>query len=482
MAQSTRHREPVSFRDKVPGLLMLFSMVLLLLLQYAWLRSAWHDERDAFRKETNSLLRSTILAMHDSLVLRNIEVVQGDSVAGRGRRYGYARSDSSSASGSDLSVEVYVSPESRDSVRPLIKPLIRKMRDTPGHRRFFVRLGADSLDTDSVALLYSEALAKSGIDLPFTVHRMEREGRGMPSYNAGNLSDGQFVSGPVFFSPVTYYTASFSDTDAFFFKAITPEILFCLFVTLLTSGSFLLMQRSMRSQRDLIKLKNEFISNITHELKTPVATVSVALEALERFEALEDREKTKEYLGMAQDELNRLVLMIDKILQTASFENSAPDMKFEPIDLDNETRAVLKSMKLVFEKRQIQVRYASQGADFVFNGSRAHIVTVLYNLVDNAVKYSPVSAILSIGVAATEHAITLTVEDTGIGIPAEYHQRIFERFFRVPSGDVHNTKGYGLGLNYVAQVVAAHGGEIEVRSEEGKGSCFTIRFPKNTSQ
>lgn len=464
---------------------MVFSMMFLLLLQFAWLRSAWNEERESFSKETNNIFKSTIFAMHDSLILRNIETVQGDSVyAGRSRRYNRVPGDSTGRLETNMSIEVFVSQESKDSVRRLIKPLMRRMRTSPGHRRFFVRFGADSLDADSVALLYSVALTKSGIDLPFKVHRSEREGPGIPRAvgNLSGFSGGRFVSERVPFSPVSYYTVSFSGIDSFFLKAITPEILFCLFVTLITSASFFLMQRSVRSQRRLMKMKNELISNITHELKTPVATVSVALEALERFEALDDKERTKDYLGMAQDELNRLVLMIDKILQTASFENRAPDMKFERINLDTETRSVLKSMKLVFEKRQVQVRYACQGPDFTLNGSRAHLVTVLYNLLDNAIKYSAVSSIVSVSLEATENTITLAVEDTGIGIPPEYHKRIFDRFFRVPSGDVHDTKGYGLGLHYVAQVVAAHRGEIEVRSQEGRGSCFTIRLPKNTSE
>jgi two-component system phosphate regulon sensor histidine kinase PhoR len=470
MTKSAVYNEPVLFRDRLPGLLMIFSMALLLLLQFAWLRSAWHEEREAFRKETNNLLKSTIASMQDSLILRNVEMIQGDSVyTGRSQRYTHVRGDSTGMFETNMSIEVFFSSERGDSVRRIIKPLMRKMRGTPGHKRFFVRLGADSLDTDSVAIRYSDALLKSGIDLPFTVHRTERKGPGVRA-NPSLQSGGQFVSDPVHVSPVSYYTAAFSGTDAFFIQAITPEIFFCLFVTLLTSGSFLLMQRSIRSQRHLMKMKNEFISNITHELKTPVATVSVALEALERFEALDDKEKTKDYLGMAQDELNRLVLMIDKILQTASFENSAPDMKFERINLDDEIRGVLKSMKLVFERRQVRVRYTCQGTDFILSGSRGHLVTVLYNLVDNAIKYSPVSSTVSVRLEATDDTIRLIVEDSGIGIPQEYHKRIFDRFFRVPSGDVHNTKGYGLGLNYVAQVVSAHQGEIDVRSEERKGS------------
>lgn len=461
---------------------MVMSIVLLLVLQFAWLRSAWNEKQENFRKETNSLFRATIFAMHDSLMVRNIETVHGDStflakrLSGSGNQEGGRMNV---VSDSTRTIEVYVSPGSNDSVRWLVKPLMRRMRAAPGHRRFFVRLVPDSLNTDSIRLQFSAALARSGLYMPFGVHRLKRQDL---SSRTMAFPRNSFVSEPVPFSPGHYYAVSFSETDLYFLKAIIPELLFCLFVTVLTSGAFIVMQRSIRAQKRLVKMKSDLISNITHELKTPVATVSVALEAMERFEALDDERKTKEYLGMAQDELSRLVLMIDKILQTASFENSAPGMKLEKVNLDEEARAVLKSMKVVFEKRQIEIRYNTTGIDFGMNGSRQHLVTVLYNLLDNAVKYSPASSTISVSLAASEEDISLSVEDTGIGIPSEYRNRIFDRFFRVPSGDVHNIKGYGLGLNYVAQVVEGHKGEIDVRSVAGKGSCFTLRFPKSECQ
>lgn len=476
------------FRDRAPGLLVAFSIVLLLVLQLAWLRSAWKEEQESLRKETNSLFRTTIFSMHDSLILRNIETIQVDSafhggplpsdVVNRTRNRLDASDDSHGRTQTSAFVDVFIAPDSKDSVRRIFKPLIRRMRADASHRRFLVRFGADSLHRDSIAHEFSEALAKAGINLPFQIHRIQRQTPGL-RVPVIELRERSFLSEPVPFNPANHYVASFSGTNGYFLKAIMPEILFSLFVTLLTSGSFWLMRRSIRAQKNLVKMKGDFISNITHELKTPVATVSVALEAMERFEALDDKQKTKEYIGMAQDELNRLLIMIDKVLQTASFENDVHVMNPEKIDLDDDVRSVLRSMKLVFEKRQLQVRYASKGTDFTIHGSRAPLVTALYNLLDNAIKYSPVSSAILITLNASEKNISLSVEDNGIGIPQEYQKRIFDRFFRVPSGDVHNVKGYGLGLNYVAHVVEGHHGTIHVESSEGKGSSFTIHLPKN---
>jgi signal transduction histidine kinase len=135
-------------------------------------------------------------------------------------------------------------------------------------------------------------------------------------------------------------------------------------------------------------------------------------------------------------------------------------------------------MKLVFEKKSAAVRYEKEGTDFSIAGGTMHLVNMITNLIDNSLKYSPQNPVILVTLHATSDAVTLSVKDEGIGIPAEYHRKIFEKFFRVPTGDVHNTKGYGLGLSYVASVVKSHGGTIKVNSEPGKGSEFVITLPK----
>jgi signal transduction histidine kinase len=225
-----------------------------------------------------------------------------------------------------------------------------------------------------------------------------------------------------------------------------------------------------------MEIKNDFISNVTHELKTPVATMSVALEALKNFHALDNPKRTTEYLEIAQNELKRLTLMTDKILKTAVYEDQGVELKIEKIDLDNLIQNVLSSLTLVFEKRRILVSYVKEGSDFHFYGGAAHLTNVLYNLLDNALKYSNDGASIDVRLTSGPEGISISVKDTGIGIAPEYQKKIFEKFFRVPSGDVHAVKGYGLGLSYVASVVKSHDGGISVESEPGKGSCFRIRF------
>jgi two-component system phosphate regulon sensor histidine kinase PhoR len=255
------------------------------------------------------------------------------------------------------------------------------------------------------------------------------------------------------------------------------QILVSLLLVGLTIFSFALLLRTLVQQRKLTQIKNDFISNITHELKTPIATVSVAIEALRNFDALYDPEKTKEYLAISSNELQRLSFLVDKVLKLSMFEKHQVELKEEIVDLCVLVKDVVNSMKLQFEKYKAQVNVQIQGYRFEVEADRLHITSVLFNLLDNALKYSKENPSIHIELKEENERILLRVTDNGIGIPAEYHKKIFEKFFRVPAGDTHNVKGYGLGLSYVAYVIQRHYGSIDVESQPGIGSRFIIKLP-----
>jgi two-component system phosphate regulon sensor histidine kinase PhoR len=485
-------------KNSIPLTLMVSSILLLLVLQLLWLRGAYYDAADDFRKETNSLFRNTVFAMHDSLIQKSIEPMGGDSIFGKRRPRRFFIDDSVHFGGPprdsiinyvnvrerNARVEIFMSSgpgNNKDSIQRILRPLISKIQTEKEPRSFFIRLDADSLKSDSIRIHYREALMKAGIDAPFKIIAIQnRPGERLEKTIA--RPKGLFLSDVVRVSPANHYAVSFTGIDGLLLKAITPQILFSVFVTLLTIGSFYFLYRNLRTQQRLMEIKNDFISNITHELKTPVATVSVALEALKNFHALDNPQRTSEYLEIAQNELSRLTLMTDKILKTAVFEDKGIELAREKIDFDSLIQEILTSLKLVFEKKKVQLTYQKTGMDFFLNGGREHLSNLLYNLVDNALKYGGDGA--SIAIILKEHPdnLVLSIKDDGIGIAAEYKKKIFEKFFRVPSGDIHNTKGYGLGLSYVASVVKSHDGEIEVESESGKGSCFTVTLPRRFSE
>ncbi|HPI09016.1 MAG TPA: HAMP domain-containing sensor histidine kinase, partial [Saprospiraceae bacterium] len=225
------------------------------------------------------------------------------------------------------------------------------------------------------------------------------------------------------------------------------------------------------------ELKNDFIRNMTHELKTPIATVSVAVEALQNFDALQNPQRTQEYLDIAGIELNRLSLLVDKVLRVSMFEKQEPELRREPLDLKLLVQDILHSMRLQFEKHHAQVQFLPESGDYSVSGDRLHLSSVVYNLLDNALKYGSEHPVIRVGMSHRDGQLSLQVQDNGVGIPAAYQGRVFEKFFRVPTGDVHNVKGHGLGLSYVAGVVRLHGGSIGLESREKAGSTFTILLP-----
>ncbi len=328
----------------------------------------------------------------------------------------------------------------------------------------------EPVSVEEIIAAYSIRLDQQNINIPFTVTRIHKQIDEERDFNEVTIG---------FSNPVTY-RMELGNTFMFLLKRMLPTALLSLFIIGFTIVSFWLLYRNLQRQRRLADIKNEFISNITHELKTPIATVSVAIEAMRSFNAGMDPQKSKEYLDISANELQRLSLLVDKVLKLSMFEKKEIDLKYEALDMQELVAEVTSSMRLQFEKQGAAVNVATEG-DTTLEGDRLHLVSVIFNLLDNALKYSPRTPRIDVKIKGTPNRLYLSVKDGGIGIPAEYKDKVFDKFFRVPTGNLHNAKGYGLGLSYVAQVVSKHSGNIKVESVEGNGCKFIISLPKQTA-
>lgn len=349
---------------------------------------------------------------------------------------------------------------------------------TPSTRLVGILSNVDSLHdlvtVKEVHAKFEQVLKKENIEAPFTVTATPVDRT--KDIFVSDSTDEQVIIG---FSNPKSYRLKMGNTFWLTARRLGPQILFSLVLVGVTTFSFLLLYRNWRRQQKLIILKNDFISNITHELKTPIATVSVAVEALKNFNALQDPVRTQEYLDISAHELQRLSLLVDKVLKLSLFEKQAIELKKEDFDLKLLAEEVVASMRLQFEKYQAKVEMKSpEEVSFRLKADKLHFTSVIYNLLDNALKYSRLGPVLQVDLATEEDLLVLSVADNGIGIPAAYQARVFEKFFRVPTGDHHNVKGYGLGLSYVAYVVERQGGAILLDSKEGVGSRFTIKIPR----
>jgi signal transduction histidine kinase len=273
------------------------------------------------------------------------------------------------------------------------------------------------------------------------------------------------------------YQILFPDTRKHILQQMTGQIAGSILMILVLMTAFAFIYHTISRQRRLADMKNEFISNITHELKTPIATVHVALEALQNFNAMDDPKKSKEYIDISMSELTRLELLVDNVLKRSMLEKDAIKMDPTSIDLHQLIEKVILTLKVQFEKRVAHINITTVGSNFSIVADRLHMTSVIYNLLDNAIKYSDGKPEIDIRLTQMGNSIRLDISDKGIGIPKAYQNKIFEPFFRVPHQDRHDAKGHGLGLSYVAQIIKLHHGTITISNGTDNGTVFTIQLP-----
>ncbi|TFF35618.1 sensor histidine kinase [Mucilaginibacter psychrotolerans] len=234
--------------------------------------------------------------------------------------------------------------------------------------------------------------------------------------------------------------------------------------------------RTIIQQKKLTELKDDFINNMTHELKTPIATITVAIEGLQKFNGLNDPEKTQRYLQTSRNELSRLDGLVTKVLNVAAFERKKVVLIKERIAIDELMNELIAAEKQKTAK-EVSITYINRDGITAIEADKMHLRNVMLNLVDNAIKYATEPVDIEIDLTKQHKYAVFSIKDNGMGIPAKHIKHVFDKFHRVPAGNVHNVKGTGLGLNYVKYMVEAHGGKISVNSKVNKGSEFTVTIP-----
>lgn len=240
---------------------------------------------------------------------------------------------------------------------------------------------------------------------------------------------------------------------------------------------FFLSMRTIYKQEKLDEMKTDFISNMTHEIKTPIATIGLACEMLQDPGMSVDKSSRETYINIISDENHRMRMLIETILQNAKMANKNFAMNFKETNLVELAGKVAKSFNLRMQSLGGTMTRNFTEEPAIVIGDELHLSNMIYNLIDNAIKYSDGKPEIALTVAKEVKDIKLSIKDNGIGISKESQKHIFEKFYRVPTGNVHNVKGFGIGLNYVRQVVELHHGTISVDSTPGEGSTFTVRIP-----
>ena len=270
---------------------------------------------------------------------------------------------------------------------------------------------------------------------------------------------------------------SFPQKRQFLFSSLlgitTLSLLFTLVIVLTYSNAL----NQLIKQKQISEIKTDFINNMTHEFKTPIATINLALDAIKNPKVIEDKDKVQRYLQMIKDENKRMHAQVENVLRISKLERNELDISKEPADVSVVLEDAIEHVSLIVEDRKgvVNTHFNAERTTILLN--EVHFTNVLVNILDNAIKYSLEAPIIDVYTENIKDFIVIKIKDQGAGMSKVAQKRVFEKFYREHTGDLHNVKGHGLGLAYVKQIVDDHNGEIFVESEKGKGSTFILKMP-----
>jgi two-component system phosphate regulon sensor histidine kinase PhoR len=343
------------------------------------------------------------------------------------------------------------------------------------------------LDPFWVDSLLRFELHNKGIDLPFSYEVTNANSDSVIYSQALNLQDEKMV----FDKANSYQTPIFSKeviNDPGMIRVAFPQkntlILSHMTATMATTGGLLIVLIfcfgytlfSIIRQKKISEMKTDFINNMTHEFKTPVSTIMIASEALKDSEMAIDRSRIARLANIIYEENERLGSHIERVLNIAKIDKNDFKLEKKPLDVNEMISVVVDSMSLKLQKCNAEVVLELDADNAIINADELHFSNVLYNLIDNAIKYSDDKPQITISSASKNGHVIIKVADKGIGMSRDQQAKIFEQFYRIPTGNVHNVKGFGLGLSYVNTIVKRLNGTINVRSEKDKGSEFELKF------
>ena len=343
---------------------------------------------------------------------------------------------------------------------------------------------ADEIDTLALDSILKLQLKDKGIGAEYTygifdpfmnafyLEGKEQDVEGvLASDHKVNLTPGNVFSQPKFLS------IFFPNQNKYILRTMWLLLTISAMFILVIIFSFSFTVSTIIRQKKVSEIKNDFINNMTHELKTPISTISLACQALGDPDIKSRKGIVDNYINVIADENKRLAMVVENVLRTAVMDKGELKLKVVDINMHDVVEQVLQNMKIQLEQRGGQFITDLKATDTLVEADKIHLTNVVFNLVDNALKYTEKIPVIKVGTRNEQHGIVVFIEDNGIGITKENQKKIFDKLYRVPTGNIHNVKGFGLGLSYVKAIVDKHNGWIKVKSEPNKGSRFEILIP-----
>ena len=359
-------------------------------------------------------------------------------------------------------VTVFRGRNSADSIR-----LIQNLQP------IFIALMRESINYDRLDSLFAAQLSQKKVALDYRMNHFRDTTTLYSTVGSPLNSDRlQIQSKSTFIRPNEEFQLEFKHPTRVALQRSSTGILLSLLLALAVISSLFYLLNIINKQKELAEIKNDLISNITHEFKTPIATVSTAVEALLNFDVTDDREKTQRYLNISSTQLNKLHQMVEKLLETATLDSENLLMNKEPVELSTLIEKLANKYALIADDKQIE--FTSNHKSIEAQVDKFHFENAISNLIDNAVKYG--GNTIEISISKVLKNIEIKVADNGPGIEKNQLDKIFNKFYRIPTGNRHDVKGFGIGLYYTQKIIEKHRGSISLSANPGN-TLFKINFP-----
>ena len=343
---------------------------------------------------------------------------------------------------------------------------------TPIHKR---------VSEQEISTLLSEKLAKDGIniDFEFAIYGNDLATK-VQSDNFENEKNSTF-SVPIFYDEnnqsLYKLLVNFPDDRKFILSTVMRMIFLSIIFTSIIILAYSSALFQLVKQRKISEIKTDFINNMTHEFKTPIATINLALDSIRNPKVIDDKEKVLRYLGMIKEENKRMHAQVENVLRISKLEKNELNISKERLELHDIVEDAIAHVQLLVEDRQGYIKTFLEANQSSILANETHFTNVIVNILDNAMKYSPDKPKIEVYTEVVGTYIILKIKDYGSGMSKAAAKRVFEKFYREHTGNIHNVKGHGLGLAYVKSIVEDHQGHVSVESEKDKGSTFIIKLP-----
>ena len=487
------------------GLIMGFSFLALLALELMYLEEMVSMRRKQFDESVKRSLYSAAhkLEVHETMAYLEKDLAEAEKTIQRGKKglgvvthqYNY-KNDGLVSSFEMRTIVMPQRPKQNNNItdasrslqevirsryvhqRSLMEEAINKMLYTASDKPLEQRINFQNLDRE----LHAE-LQNNGIDIPYHFAVSTSDGREVYRCSDYESAGEEHSYSQILFSndppnKMGVLKIHFPTMNSYIFSSVR-FVIPALFFTIVLCVTFIYTLFIIFRQKKVTELKNDFINNMTHEFKTPISTISLAAQMLTDNSVSKSPQMLQHITGIISDESRRLRFQVEKVLQVSLFDEQKASLKTRELDMNELVTGVVNTFALKVEKNSGTIVTQLEAEDPVILADEMHITNVVFNLMDNAVKYKrdDESLRLTINTWNEPDKFCLSIQDNGLGIKKENLKRVFERFYRVHTGNVHDVKGFGLGLAYVKKVIQDHRGTISVESELGVGTKFIIVLP-----